>query len=167
VTIDGGSCAVIRGTASGGNILVVGNGRFAGSYGPAVALGATANELDTAFTTVSTLGVAAGDYLYISQGGKDYSTDTAPGHDTGCDVSGCRRELLKVASVSGNTITVTTALHDTYNPLLNAAVVQKLLNPVAGITVKDITLDGSGTENYGLLMLGVVDSTVTGVTSKN
>ena len=167
VTIDGSSCAVIHGFDSGGNIMVVGNSSFMGSYGPAVALSATANELDTSFTTVSNLGVAAGDYIYISQGGKDYSTDTAPGHDTGCDVSGCRRELLKVASVSGNIITVSTALHDTYNPFLNGAVAQKLLNPVAGITVKDITLDGSGIESYGLLMLGVADSTVTGVTSKN
>ena len=167
VAIDGSNCAVIQGATANGNIMVVGNSSFMGSYGPTVALSATANELDTSFTTASNLGVTAGDYIYISQGGKDYSTDTAPGHDTGCDVSGCRRELLKVASVSGNTITVTTALHDTYNPLLNAAVVQKLLNPVAGITVKDITLDGSGTENYGLLMLGVVDSTVTGVTSRN
>ncbi len=167
VTIDGNSCAVIHGAASGGNIMVIGNSAFLGSYGPAVALGAIANELDTSFTTASNLGVVAGDYVYLSQGGKDYSTDTAPGHDTGCDVSGCRRELLKVASVSGNAMTVTTALHDTYNPFLNAAVAQKLLNPVAGITVKNITLDGSGTENYGLQMLGTVDSTVIGVTSKN
>lgn len=167
LTIDGSSCAVIQGAVSSGNIMVVGNGLFMGSYGPAVALNATANELDTGFTTVSNLGVVAGDYVYISQGGKDYSTDTAPGHDTGCDVSGCRRELLKVASVSGNSITVTTALHDTYNPFVNAAVAQKLLNPIAGITVKDITLDGSGIANYGLLMLGIVDSTVTGVTAEN
>jgi len=167
VAIDGSNCAVIQGAAANGNIMVVGNSSFMGSYGPAVALSATANELDTSFTTVSNLGVAAGDYIYISQGGKDYSTDTAPGHDTGCDVSGCRRELLKVASVSGNIITVSTALHDTYNPFLNGAVARKLLNPIAGITVKDITLDGSGIESYGLLMLGVADSTVTGVTSKN
>jgi hypothetical protein len=167
VTIDGSNCAVIQGAVSSGNIMVVGNGLFMGSYGPAVALNATANELDTSFTTVSNLGVAAGDYIYISQGGKDYSTDTAPGHDTGCDVSGCRRELLKVASVSGNSITVTTALHDTYNPFVNAAVARKVLNPITGMTVKNIALDGSGTENYGLLMLGVVDSTVSGVTSKN
>jgi len=63
--------------------------------------------------------------------------------------------LLKVASVSGNTITVTTALHDTYNPLLNAAVVQKLLNPVAGITVKDITFGWIG---HGELWLADVRS---------
>jgi hypothetical protein len=167
VTIDGGSCAVIHGAAAGGNILVIGNGAFLGSYGPAVALSASADELSNSFATASALGASPGDYVYVSQGGIDYSTDTAPGHPTNCDVSGCRAELLKVASVSGNTITVTTELHDTYNPALNAAVAQKLLNPLAGITVKDITLDGSGIENYGLLMLGVVDSTISGVTSKN
>src|SRR5262249_3904117 len=91
----------------------------------------------------------------------------APGHDTGCDVSGCRRELLKVASVSGNTVTVSTAVHDTYNPSVNGAVAQKVLNPVTGITVKNITLDGSGVTNNGLNMLGVMESTVQGVTSQN
>jgi hypothetical protein len=167
VTVDGGGCAVIHGAAAGGNILVIGNSAFLGSYGPAVALSASANELSASFTTVSNLGVSPGDYVYLSQGGIDYSTDTAPGHPTNCDVSGCRRELLKVASVSGNTITVTTALHDTYDPVVNAAVAQKLLSPLAGMTVQNITLDGTGIESYGLLMLGVVDSTVSGVTSKN
>ncbi len=167
VTVDGGGCATIRSSGSGGSIMVIGNGAFSASFGTAVALASTANELATSFSTASGLGVAAGDYVYIHQGGKDYSTDTAPGHDTNCDVAGCRGELLNVASVSGNTITVTTALHDTYNPSVNAAVVQKLLNPITGMTVKNITLDGSGTNNYGLLMLGTMDSTVSGVTVKN
>jgi len=39
---------------------------------------------------------------------------------------------LKVASVSGNTITVTTAVHDTYNPSLNAAIAQKILSRSQG-----------------------------------
>jgi hypothetical protein len=167
VTVDGGGCAAIHGAAAGGNILVIGNGAFLGSYGPAVALSASVNELSKSFTTVSNLGVSAGDYVYLSQGGIDYSTDTAPGHPTNCDVAGCRGELLKVASVSGNTITVTTALHDAYNPVINAAAAQKLLSPLAGMAVQNITLDGNSVENYGLLLLGVVDSTVTAVTSKN
>jgi len=167
VTIDGGSCAVVRGTEAGGNIMVIGNGAFTGSYGPAIALSGVANELSTSFSTVSDPGLNAGDYVYIHQGGMDYSTDTPPGHPSECDVSGCRGEILKVLSVTGNTVTVTTALHDTSDPSVNAAVVQKVLNPVTGVTLKDITLDGSGTENYGLLMLGVVDSTVSGVTVNN
>ena len=54
ITIDGSSnTATIKGTFSGGNLLVVGNGTFGGSFGPAMALSATANELATSFTTAS------------------------------------------------------------------------------------------------------------------
>src|SRR5882672_12495580 len=84
VTVDGGSCATIRNIAFG-TIMVTGPSSGNPDFGPAVALSATANELATNFTTVSSLGVAAEDYVRIQQGGKDYSTDTAPGHDTGCD----------------------------------------------------------------------------------
>jgi hypothetical protein len=163
VIIDGGSCATIHSTASGGNILVIGTI----STGPAVALGAVAYELSTSFTTTSPLGINPGDYVYIHQGGLDYSTDTSPGHPTNCDVSGCRGEMLKVASVNGNTVTITTALHDTYDPTVNGAVVEQVLRPLAGITVRNIILNGSGTENDGLLMLEVVDSEVTCVTAEN
>ena len=163
VTVDGSGCAIIQDAAASGNILVIGNI----STGTAVALSAVAYELSTSFTTTSPLGVNPGDYVYIHQGGLDYSTDTPPGHPTNCDVSGCRGEMLKVASVNGNTISITTALHDTYDPSVNGAVVQQVLSPLAGMTVQNITLNGSGTENDGLLMLEVVDSTVTGVTAEN
>src|SRR5213594_1023631 len=122
------------------------------NYGPAVSLIATANDLAASFTTVSSLGVAAGDYVYLHQGGKDSSMGSG---DTGCDPSGCRGEVLKVASVSGNTITVTTALHDTYIPSVNAATAQKILSPVTGLTVKNITFDGNGSNVYGLAVAGV------------
>src|SRR4029077_6884375 len=115
VTIDGSSCAVIRGTQAGGNIMVIGNGAFSGSYGPAIALSGVANKLSTSFSTVSDPGVNAGDYVSIHQGGIDFSTDTPPGHPTECDVSGCRGEILKVLSVTGNAIAVTTTLHGTYD----------------------------------------------------
>jgi hypothetical protein len=167
VTVDGGSCATIRNTASGTTIMAIGRSSGNPNYGLPVALSATANELATSFTTVSSLGVAAGEYVRVQEGGMDYSTDTSPGHDTGCDVGGCRGELLKVASVSGNTVTVTTALHDTYNPSVNAATAQKLLTLLKGVTVKNITFDGNGSNVYGLAISGVADSTVTGVTSKN
>src|SRR6267142_2127222 len=151
VTLDGSSCAIIRGTASGTGLIVIGgSGNGNPSYGPAVPLYAPANELAASFTTASLLGVTAGDYVRLQQGGKDYSTDTAPGHDTGCDMTGCRGEVVKVASVSGNTITVTTALHDSYDPAVNGAVAQKILNPLTGITVQNITFDGNGTNTYGL-----------------
>jgi len=166
VTVDGGSCAIIHNTASGsaGIMVVGGSGNGNPNYGPTIALSATANELDTSFTTVSSLGVSAGDYVYLQEGGKDSSTGSG---DTGCDVFSCRGEVVKVASVSGNTITVTTALHDIYNPSVNAATAQKILGPLTGVTVTNITFDGSGSNVYGFEVAGVGDSTVSGVTSRN
>jgi hypothetical protein len=68
--------------------------------------------------------------------------------------------------VSGNTIFVTTALHDTYDLSLNAAVAQKVQNPLAGITLQNITLDGASVAGTPLAFYGVVNSTVSGVTIK-
>jgi hypothetical protein len=165
VTIDGSGCAVVKNTAgSTANTVIGGSGNGNPNYASAVALSATANELSTSFSTVSGLGVADGDYVLLQQGGKDSSNGSG---DTGCDPSGCRGEVLKVASVSGNTITVTTALHDTYNPSVNGATAQKILSPLTGITVKNITFDGNGSDVYGLEIAGVAESTVSGVTSKN
>ena len=164
VTVDGSSCAILHNTSSGTVMVIGGSGNGNPNYGSAVALSTTANELAASFTTVSSLGVAAGDYVRLQQGGKDSSNGSG---DTGCDPSGCRGEALKVASVSGNTITVTTALHDTYNPSVNNATAQKILSPVTGLTVKNITFDGNGSNVYGLAVAGVAESTLTGVTSKN
>jgi len=74
---------------------------------------------------------------------------------------------LKVASVSGNTVTVTTALHDTYNPSVNAAIAKKILGPLTGITVKNISFDGNRSNVYGFEMAGVAESSVSGITSRN
>jgi len=164
VTVDGSSCAVILNTSSATVMVIGGSGNGNPNYGPAIALSSTANELATSFSTVSSLGVAVGDYLLLQQGGKDSSNGSS---DSGCDPSGCRGELLKVASVSGNSVTVTTALHDTYNPSVNAATAQKILSPLSGISIKNITFDGNGSNVYGLAIAGVVDSTISGVTSRN
>jgi len=164
VTVDGSSCAILHNTSSGAILVIGGSGNGNPNYGPAVALSATANELAASFTTVSSLGIAAGDFLRLQQGGKDSSTGST---DTGCDPSGCRGEVVKVASVSGNTVMVTTALHDTYNPSLNAATAQRILNPLTGVTVKNISFDGNGSNVYGLEIAGVAESTVSGVTSRN
>ena len=166
VTVDGSSCAIILNTNPGSKAITVigGSGNGNPNYGPSVALSATANELSTSFTTVSSLGVSTGDYVYLQQGGIDGSNGSG---DTGCDPSGCRGEVLKVASVSGNTVTVTTALHDTYDPAVNAAIAQKILGPLTGITVKNISFDGNRSNVYGFEMAGVADSSVSGVTSRN
>ena len=164
VTIDGSGCATIHNTSSGTIMVIGGAGNGNPNYGSAVALSATANELATSFSTVSSLGVAAGDYVRLQQGGKDSSNGSG---DTGCDPSGCRGEVLKVASVSGSTITVTTALHDTYSPSVNGATAQRLTGAITGITVKNITFDGNGSNVYGLALAGVAESAVTNVTAKN
>src|SRR5207244_2992235 len=80
VTIDGSGCATIHSAGSGkaGVLVVSANGTTMPSYGPPVALSETAKELDTSFSTVANLGVSSGDYVYIHQGGLDYSTDTSP-----------------------------------------------------------------------------------------
>jgi hypothetical protein len=179
VTVDGSSCAIIKdvysntGTPTGRIMVIGGNGTsLYATYGTAVAFSAAANELSTSFTTLSSLGVNPGDYVYLCQGGTDGSATPGascpPSGTNGiCDPSGCRGEVLKVASVSGNTVTVTTALHDTYDPVANSAGAQKILNPLSGITVKNITFDGNGTNAYGLVLAGVAYSTVSGVTAKN
>jgi len=179
VTVDGSSCATIKDTYSNtgtpqGRIMVIGgNGTsLYATYGTALALSAAANELSTSFTTLTSLGVNPGDYVYLCQGGTDGSAATGascPQSSSNgiCDPSGCRGEVLKVASVSGNTVTVTTALHDTYDPVANTAVAQKIIGPLTGVTVRNITFDGNGTNAYGLVLAGVAYSTVSGVTAKN
>ena len=164
VTIDGSGCTVIHSTGQGTVFVVGGSGNADPSYGPAVALSSTAGELSTSFTTVSNINAAPGGYVLLQQGGEDSSTGSG---NTSCDTGGCRGELLKVASVSGTTVTVTTELHDTYNPSLNGATAQVLLNPLKGITVENIVFDGNGSKTYGLALAGVVDSHVSGVTSRN
>ena len=185
VTVDGSSnTATIRYTSGGvGPFFVVGRATRA-SFGSGVALNATANEGTTSFTTVSSLGVSAGDFVLMQQGGQDYSTDTAPGHPANCDpTTACRGEVLQVQSVSGNTVTVTTMLHDTYVPSSgsvinnsvcsptpssgNCASAQKMLNPVSDVTVQNITFDGNSTVDYGFEINGAVNSTISGVTGKN
>ncbi len=159
-------------------ILLVGgdvNGNPNPRLDTAVPLNATANELATSFTTTSSLGVAPGDYVYLCQGGiggNSGGVNTVCGatnQTVTCDPSGCRGEVLKVASVSGNTITVTTALHDSYDPAANSAVAQKILSPLTGVTVQNITFNGIGFPHVvkGLALAGVAESTVSNVKSTN
>ena len=181
VTVDGSSntATILADTTLTGSMVRFGNPSgfcVACSLGPSVSLAFTAGELFPGFITSSSLGVNPGDYVYISQGGQDYSTDTCAvtgqnppcnGHPTNCDVSGCRGEVLQVQSVSGNTILVSTALHDTYDLSLNAAMAQRVQNPLSGVTLQNITLDGDWAAGTPLSFYGVVNSTVSGVTIKN
>lgn len=178
ITVDGSlnTAVILASPTLSGPMLEFGNPSgfcFGCSLGSSVSLSSIATELSTSFTTTSSLGVNAGDYVYISQGGQDYSTDTCAmqgqnppcqGHPTNCDVSGCRGEVLLVQGVSGNTITVATALHDTYDPSANLAGAQKVLNPLAGIVLQDITLNAASVSTIPLSFFGAVSSTVSAVT---
>ncbi len=170
VTIDGSNnTATILNTSSGGTGMLIGRsglGNTNAGLGTKVALSATANELATSFSTVSSLGASAGSYVYLQQGGKDSSTGSG---DTACDPAGCRGEVVKILSVSGNTYTVTTNLHDTFSPV-NAATAQLISGMLSNVTIRNITFDGNGGPNtgvtYGLMVNDVADSTFTGVTSR-
>jgi hypothetical protein len=185
VTIEGdpSGCAIIKDEYAGQYqqpIMLVGgdtSGNPNPRLGPAVSLSATANELATSFTTTSSLGVAAGDYVYLCQGGiggNNGGTSVVCGAQNGqgvtCDPSGCRGEVVKVASASGNTVTVSTALHDTYDPVANAAVAFRILSPLVGVTVQKLTFTGmTGFPHVvkGLALAGVGDSTVSSIKAMN
>lgn len=170
VTIDGSNkTATILNTqtGSGATGLLVGKNGIANTnsaLGSAVALSAAANELATSFSTVSSLGASAGSYVYLQQGGEDSSQGSG---NTGCDPSGCRGEVVQIASVSGNTYTVTTALHDTFNPSLNGATARLVSGMLTGITIQNINFDGNGTVTYGVAINDVANSSITSVTTKN
>jgi len=163
VTVAGApGCATIQATGSGFVAMTVTGGGLSGS----TSLTADSPELSTTFTAnlLPIGGLAAGDYVLLQEGGRDFSTDVSPGDDRGCDVSGCRGEVLQVLSVNGNTATVATAMHFPYNVALNAASVSKIVNPVTGVTVRDLTFDGSGTVGEGLYLRAIVNSVVSNVT---
>jgi hypothetical protein len=162
VTIDGsGNTATVKGTFAG-PIFRLGSGSITAS----TPLLADAAVGDTTFTVSAAAigGVSIGNYILLQQGGIDSSTGSSA---TQCDISGCRGEVVKVAGVSGNTITVTTSLHVPYNVSTNAANAVKLTSVISGGTLQNITFDGSGTMSTGLNIQGVADWTISGVTAQN
>src|SRR5258708_29626955 len=75
ITVDGSNCAVIRNTASGTVMVIGAGGNVSPNYVPAVALSATAKELDTRFTTDSSIGVTAVDTVRTPTGGLECMPD--------------------------------------------------------------------------------------------
>jgi len=141
-------------------------------------LNAPVAELTNTFTAnFSTIGLAPGDYISISQGGVGGNTNSGPQNSTAtqCDVSACRGEMLKIASVSGNTATVTTAFHDNYDPANiipggpsgnNIGLgITKFTHIVTGIFLHDLAFDDSGTASTSLLAFGVTDLTVNNISA--
>src|SRR5216683_133439 len=177
VTIDGQTgCSngrvTIKDTNSGSTIMQIGNGNLSAT----TPITASTAELDTSFqANFSAIGAGAGDYVFLTELNdiQQGSGASGSGH---CSVSGCRAEVLKLASVSGSTGTVTTAVHYVYDPNNDsdcpqaggcAPTVQKLTNPITGISVHDLTFDGGGASGVGLEGDGLVNATFTNLKFQN
>lgn len=175
VIIDGSNnTASIKATFSGGVIMTVGTNSLSSS---SPLLAATADQA-TSFTVSSAFasGLTAGSLVYIWEGGVDgncspsgTSTCDSSGSATaiGCEIDGCRSEVAQVASVSGTTVNVTKPLNNPYDPVVNAAVVQKLNTVITGVTVQNITFNGNTTAQMGLYLLQTSGLLVSGVTAQN
>jgi hypothetical protein len=155
----GGGTVAIRSTGGGSTILQVGSGQNLSASTP---ITATTADMDQAFqANFSAIGAGVGDYVYLEE-----SVSSADTTHTNCGGSGCRGEVLKITGLSGNLGTVETAVHHVYDTN-NVPWVQKLLNPVSGVSVHDLALDGSGAATYALAVLDAVNLTVTNLTAQN
>jgi hypothetical protein len=150
----------IRSTGGGSTILQVGSSQSLSSPTP---ITATTADLDKTFQAdFSAIGAGVGDYVYLEE-----AVSTADATHSNCGGSGCRGEVLKITGLSGNTATVETAVHHAYDPSCCVPWVQKLLNPVSGVSVHDLVLDGSGAANYAFAVLDAVNLTVGNLTAQN
>lgn len=169
ITVDGSSGAATIVGAGGltSSILRIGQSGFGNTnaaLGSPVALSATANEGATSFATIASLGASIGSLVYLQQGGRDSSGGSG---DTACDTSGCRGEVVQIRGVSGNTYTVTTMLHDTWNPSVNAATAQLVSSVLSNVVVQNIKFNGNATNQDGFELNSCLNCTVSGVTSTN
>jgi len=155
----GCGAVTIRSTGSGSTILQIGSGQNLSSPTP---ITATTADLDQTFqANFSAIGAGVGDYVFLSE--TVSSTDTS---HTNCGGSGCRGEVLKITGLSGNTATIETAVHHVYD-INDVPWVQKLINPVGGVSVHDLVLDGSGAAMYALAVLNAVNLNVNNLTLQN
>jgi hypothetical protein len=146
-------------TASGSTILQVGRGQNLTSP---TAITATTADMDPTFqANFSAIGAGVGDYVFLSESVS--STDTS---HTNCGGSGCRGEVLKITGLNGNTATVETAVHNVYD-VNDVPWVQKVLNPVSGVTVQNLLLNGSGAAMYALAVLNAINLNVNNLTLQN
>jgi hypothetical protein len=161
VIIDGSGCATIKNSSGGSNIMSMSGGGLSATT-PLTAF--TSDRATTVTANLSALGgVGAGDYLVLSEGGRDSSTGSS---DTQCDVSGCRGDVVKVQSVSGNTATLVRPLNHPYQSA-NAPTVRKMLSPLSGATIRNIAVDGGGALSNGVSWNYVVNSTMSAVTASH
>jgi len=156
----GCGAVTIRSSGGGSTILQIGSGQNLTSPTP---ITATTADLDQTFqANFSAIGAGVGDYVFLSE-----TVSTADTTHTNCGGSGCRGEVLRITGLSGNTATVETAVHHAYDPSCCVPWVQKLLNPVSGVSVHDLVLDGSGAAMYALAVLNAVNLNVNNLTLQN
>jgi hypothetical protein len=156
----GCGAVTIRSSGGGSTILQIGSGQNLSSP---TSITATTADLDQTFqASFSAIGAGVGDYVFLSE-----TVSTADTTHTNCGGSGCRGEVLKITGLSGNTATVETAVHHAYDPSCCVPWVQKLLNPVSGVSVHDLVLDGSGAAMYALAVLNAVNLNVNNLTLQN
>jgi len=160
VTVDGSGCATIKNSSGGSNIISMSGGGLSATT-PLTAF--TSDRATTVTANLSAIGASAGDYLVLSEGGRDSSTGSS---DTQCDVSGCRGDVVKIQSVSGNTATLVRPLNHPYQSA-NSPTVRKMLSPLSGAIIQNISLDGGSTASNGISWNYVVNSTMSAVTTKN
>jgi len=118
VTVDGApGCATIKATGSGYFAMTIG-----GAVSGSTPLSASAAELATTFSAnfANVAGSNAGDYVFLQEGGRTTPQTPLPA------MIPLRRfrlpgEILKIASVSGNTATVPRPCIFPYDPVVNAA----------------------------------------------
>jgi hypothetical protein len=155
-----GGPVIIRSSGSGSTVLKVGSSQSLSSPTPVTA---TTADLDKTFqANFSAIGAGIGDYVYLEEA--VYTSDAT---HSNCGGSGCRGEVLKITGLSGSTATVESAVHHSYDPSCCVPWVQKLINPVSGVNVHDLVLDGSGVANYALAVLDAVNLTVSNLTAQN
>lgn len=173
VLIDGSNNAATL-KATSGTAMTIGTNSLSAKTPLLAATVDGATSFTAASGFVSTL--SAGSLVYISEGGVDgncspsgTSTCDSSGSATaiGCEIDGCRSEVAQVAAASGTTVTVTKPLNNPYDPTVNVAGVQKLNTVVSGVTVQNMTFDGSGTATTGLQLLQTSGLLVSGVHGQN
>jgi hypothetical protein len=190
VIVDGSNNTATIKCNGGTSCLNLGNSSLTGS----TPLTADALTGVTSFQgNVSTLSITAGSYVELEEGGVDVARSiTDP---LSCSTATpCRSEIVKVLSVSGSGATAVASIDTTLQtvpgvhwpfhyqtptslgcsspytacPLANGAHVYRVQNPTIGVTLKNLTLDGTGgSGEAGLFVLGLMNSTVSGMVIKN
>lgn len=153
ITIDGSNSSATILSVGSGFIFQLGSSAGLSSGTP---LTANANEQSTSLqASFSAIGATNGSYILVEQG------------PTGA--SGQRGEILQIQSVSGNSATVTTQVHDTFSTSQANEVATVFLarNMTSGLNMHDIVINGSSTAQNAINIDNAVNSTFTNISVQN